>query len=481
MKARHRQPLQLTPPPTVVNAMLYLVLVPLAILLVYDGQRLVSNYVAARRLGIPIIVLPVSFENPIWGLLMPYFAWVQDLPFGKWYRYADIGWPTRDGNKTIAELGETFVLVSPARNQIMTAYPPAVDRIYRDKNFVVPSPFKDFFQTFGLHLSSTNGVEWQRHRKVTAQAFMESNNNYMWEKSIEGTVELLASMNPPASSSSAANHDDVTWTLATIRSKFEAMAMQVLVTVGFGDKGTNVPPGHQRSLVDCLGFLLHNIFVTTLFGNLTAWIPTCLLPPVLRELKVCVADFGLYMEEAVASEIRKLKPQSGQATLSGGYRKKTASLIESLVVANETGRKRDEKGVFLSDSELYGNMFLFNLAGFETTAGNLSFAMPFLAASPEFQDWLREEIDAIYDPDKPETNSYEDTYPRLVRCLAFMHETLRMAGPAPMMLREPATSTVVPTSASSSVIVAPGMVFNPFFISALSFLQIHLQKTPMDA
>lgn len=223
--------------------MLYLVLVPLAILLVYDGQRLVSNYVAARRLGIPIIVLPVSFENPIWGLLMPYFAWVQDLPFGKWYRYADIGWPTRDGNKTIAELGETFVLVSPARNQIMTAYPPAVDRIYRDKNFVVPSPFKDFFQTFGLHLSSTNGVEWQRHRKVTAQAFMESNNNYMWEKSIEGTVELLASMNPPASSSSAANHDDVTWTLATIRSKFEAMAMQVLVTVGFGDKGTNVPPG----------------------------------------------------------------------------------------------------------------------------------------------------------------------------------------------------------------------------------------------
>ncbi|POS70996.1 cytochrome P450 [Diaporthe helianthi] len=396
---------------------------------------------------------------------MPYFAWVQNLPFGKWYRYADIGWPTRDGNKTIAELGETFVLVSPARNQIMTAYPPAVDRIYRDKNFVVPSPFKDFFQTFGLHLSSTNGVEWQRHRKITAQAFMESNHNFMWEKSIEGTMELLASMNPsktsassPSSSSSSSSvaHGDVTWTLATVRSKFEAMAMQVLVTVGFGNKGDGVPAGHQRSLTDCLGFLLHNIFITTLFGGLTAWVPSCLLPPVLRELKVCVADFGLYMKEAVAIQISNQKPQSEKSTMPDGAKKKTASLIEALVAANEAGRSRDEKSMFLSDSELYGNMFLFNLAGFETTAGNLTFALPFLAASPEFQDWLIEEIDALYDPDRPAANTYEALFPRLVRCLAFMHETLRMAGPAPMMLREPATSTSVPTSTSGSIIVPTG-------------------------
>lgn len=71
------------------------------------------------------------------------------------------------------------MLVSSARTQIMTAYPPAVDRVYRGMNFLVPSPYEDFFQTLGLHLSSTNGAEWQRHRKITAQAIMEGNHKYM--------------------------------------------------------------------------------------------------------------------------------------------------------------------------------------------------------------------------------------------------------------------------------------------------------------
>lgn len=437
------------------TTMLYLLLGSLVLLIAYNVQKLVFNYVAARKLGIPIIVLPVSFEDPIWGLLMPYMSWVQKFPFGKWYRYADIGWPTRDGHKTISELGETFVLVSPARNQIMTAYPPTVDRIYRDKNFIVPSPFKDLFQTFGLHLSSTNGAEWQRHRKITAQAFMEGNNNSMWDKSIEGAVDLLASMNS-SEAESASGGDGVPWTLATVRSKFEAMALEILVTVGFGNSGTDISGKHQRSLVDCLSFLLHNIFITSLFGNITVWVPSYLLPQPLKELKLCVAEFRLYMEEAIAAQLRDQKLQSEKTVATSGPRKKMVSLIEALVAANETNRNKEEKSMYLTTSELYGNMFLFNLAGFETTAGNLSFALSFLAVSPDFQDWLREEIDANYHPDKPEANTYEDTYPRLVRCLAFMHETLRLAGPAPMMLRTPAISAAVPTSPTSSIVVPPG-------------------------
>ena len=46
----------------------------------------------------------------------------------------------------------------------------------------------------------------------------------------------------------------------------------------------------------------------------------------------------------------------------------------------------------LSNEELLGNMFIFSLAGHETTANALSAAIIFLAANPRWQDWLREEI-----------------------------------------------------------------------------------------
>lgn len=101
-----------------------------------------------------------------------------------------------------------------------------------------------------------------------------------------------------------------------------------------------------------------------------------------------------------------------------------------------------------------GNLFPFNLAGFETTAGNLLFSISFIAAFPEYQEWLIEEINVYYHPGK--TNAYDETYPKLVRCLAMMHETLRHKSPAPVMLREPSAPTLIPTSATTSMTVTPG-------------------------
>ncbi len=153
---------------------LYIVFLPCIAFTVYRSYRLLVNYIGARRLKLPIVLLPISFEDAWFAPLRPLFAWVERLPcgLGNWYLYTDIGWPMVDGGRSVSRLGESFVLVTPTRNQIITSHQPAIERLYKDmKTWILPDPFAQFFTFFGQNVSSLNGQDWQRHRKITAPAF----------------------------------------------------------------------------------------------------------------------------------------------------------------------------------------------------------------------------------------------------------------------------------------------------------------------
>jgi hypothetical protein len=51
------------------------------------------------------------------------------------------------------------------------------------------------------------------------------------------------------------------------------------------------------------------------------------------------------------------------------------------------------------------------MAGFETTAGTMSFALPYMALYPEFQDWVIEEVDKHFTGQQGA--GYYETYPKL--------------------------------------------------------------------
>ncbi|KAI1610189.1 putative cytochrome P450 [Exophiala viscosa] len=404
--------------------LIYAVLLPFVLLVSYRSYRLIVNYAAARRLGVPIILLPVSFEDAWWTLLKPLFAWVQHLPWGLglWYDYSDIGWPTEDGYKTVSRLGD-----------LVTTYPPAIERIYKDtKTFIRPDPFTQIFAFYGQNLTSQNGQGWQRHRKITAPAFNEQNMRYVWD-------EL---------------HNE------HLRSDFELLAMHVLTAVGFGQDSaslTSTPPGHRLTLMQALSFILRHIFTTIIFGNIK--IPDALLPSVLRQLKVAVAEFRLYMQEAVLQQMN----QKGS--------KDRTSLLGAMVSANEAEKQvqsevPSSRASYLTDDELYGNIFLFKVAGFETTA------VPYLAAYPEIQDWVREEVDAVL-PAKG-TVDYAQTYPKLVRCLAVLYETLRTAGHVAQLVRAPSTTTMLPVPSDQPGGHAKTIAIEPNLLVSAHFHALHL-------
>lgn len=436
---------------------LYLLASPLILLVVFRSYRLLKNYIAARRLRLPLVVLPASFEDPLWVLLRPLFWWVETLPFGlgDWYAYTDLGWPMQDGVKTAAKLGDTFVLVTPTRNQICTTSPEAAEHVYKDiKTWIMPPPFSQIFTYYGQNVSSLNGPEWQRHRKITAPAFNERTMRYVWEESAERVAQDLKFLDVGKCS------------LQAMRANFNLLAMNVLASVGFGQDTTlaTVPPGHRLSLMDSLGFILQNVFIMIIFAGLKA--PDIVLPRFLRQLKLSVSEFRKYMEEAVLRQLQEGKSAK-------------PSLLQAMVTANEVEKSQEQMSVskpsFLTDSELYGNLFVFNLAGYETTAGTMTFAFPYLALHPEMQDWIVEEIDGVFAASP--NAGYQDVYHKLVRCMAFMYETLRLAGPAPQMIRSPIVPTVVPISSSAEkdeTATSRSVTVQPDTLIAGHFYAMHL-------
>jgi cytochrome P450 len=72
----------------------------------------------------------------------------------------------------------------------------------------------------------------------------------------------------------------------------------------------------------------------------------------------------------------------------------------------------------LTDDEIRGNIFIFNVAGHDTTANTLAYAFALLAINPEIQRWVMEEIDQYFHGDN--SPNYEGTYPQLKRIMAVM-------------------------------------------------------------
>lgn len=76
-----------------------------------------------------------------------------------------------------------------------------------------------------------------------------------------------------------------------------------------------------------------------------------------------------------------------------------------------------------------GNLFIYNVAGHDTTAYTICYAIYMLAAQPDVQNWLGEEIDSVFaGKDGVETWEYEKAIPKFKRCLALMVILLSLTG-----------------------------------------------------
>ena len=102
------------------------------VLLARHVGRLVSNWRAAKRLHLPIVICPFDRFGIFWDLfgkrISRHIRWLPGS-LGTFTRVTWIGWEYFDKGRIHQELGPTFVIVSSSRNEIVFSEPEHMEEV----------------------------------------------------------------------------------------------------------------------------------------------------------------------------------------------------------------------------------------------------------------------------------------------------------------------------------------------------------------
>ena len=119
-----------------------------------------------------------------------------------------------------------------------------------------------------------------------------------------------------------------------------------------------------------------------------------------RKLHQALIIFQRYMTEVYEEEKASIaKGKQGGKNLMTLLVRASIDTPETSVPANPASA-HNQGG--LTENETYGNMFVFNFAGHDTTAHTLAFAIVILSTHPSVQDWLSEELQYVLGDTRPE-------------------------------------------------------------------------------
>jgi cytochrome P450 len=156
------------------------------------------------------------------------------------------------------------------------------------------------------------------------------------------------------------------------------LTLHVLIAAGLGksyefDGGTTDLVGnHKVSYRDALKVILYNFPLAVLMGSTS--LPIEILPHKLREVKNALKEFGDYMKEMMEENKRSLHKID----------EKKDNLMTALLRASDSRDGNARNG--LSDEEIVGNLFIYNVAGHDTTAMTLAYCLILLSVEPETQE-----------------------------------------------------------------------------------------------
>lgn len=276
---------------------------------------------------------------------------------------------------------------------------------------------------------------------MIATCFNEQNYEIVWSESLSLATDMLQYWTKKQAITSSA--DDL-----------RTLSLHVLTAAGFGkyfkfeghdERGESSKSGNYKN---ALQMILENCILIMGIGPKALASARPFLPKSwkLAVLAQTCADFQKYMTELYEEEKAKQTKTSPAGSVT--------TLMSSLVRASQAEAKT---GTGLTESEIYGNMFMLNFAGHDTTAHTFTFAIHFLAAHPDVQAWVSEEVRAVHANPQLEWN-YAADFPRLVRCLAVMLETLRLYTPVPVAKWTKAHSTTLKVGDKVAVLPPNTMV-----------------------
>lgn len=355
------------------------------------------------------------------------------LPFignGNFTRYCWRGWEVGDKCRSHLEMGPVWMHVSPGRNEVYVCDPDALLEIFRrrtdfprplelfgksscdlasQRSFLLISFDTAILNVFGSNLATVDGEQWKKQRKIAASCFNETNNAIVWSESLSQANDMVRYWNTRPSISNIADDS-------------RTLSLHVLSRAGFGK--SFMFQGHLEKVAspvaknykESLQMVLDNCVLIMALG--TDFLAKPWLPARLRRVHQAYVAFQDYLVDLYESEKRSMA--EGRST---------GQTLMSTLVRSSAAEARPEMS--LTERELYGNMFLLNFAGHDTTTHTLTFALMYLAINPGVQEWISEEIRSIFGNRASSGWEYPD-FVRLTRCNAVLMETLRLYTPVPV-------------------------------------------------
>ncbi|GBE81403.1 hypothetical protein SCP_0311320 [Sparassis crispa] len=301
---------------------------------------------------------------------------------------------------------------------------------------------------YGSNIVITEGDEWKRHRKITAPAFSERNNRLVWDESIRIVQDLCGTV--------WGTKEDIT--IDNIVNLTVPIALFVIGVAGFGrriswSEDIVVPAGHAMTFKDALHTVSTDLFLKIVVPDFVLKLD---LTTRLKTFRVAYDELERYMVEMIRARKTSEKEEERY------------DLFSSLLDANEDELDGQTK---LSDSETIGNIFIFLIAGHETTAHTLAYAFIMLALYQDEQEILYQHIKSVLPDGRIPT--YEEMG-LLTQSMAVFHETLRMFPPVcsipkhcvedtTLLTRNAAGEAVlVPIPKGTNIVIhTPGLHYNP--------------------
>ncbi|KAL4893485.1 cytochrome P450 [Aspergillus ambiguus] len=400
--------------------------------LVWSMVTMEINYRRASTMGIPLVRLYIDPLNVLWMVLEPIvWPWLDRLPINwrkySFGRYSRRGWYFADRGESHQRFGPMWAIVSPRDIYINVADPEAIHDIFqRRTDFIRPSKMYKALEVYGPCISTASWNDWPRHRKALATPFNESVMSFVWDESVEQTRQMLEVWG-----------SSVDGRIPSVAKDPRTLSLNVLAATGFRKSFTfrsakDREVKHESSATcenesvgyrDALQTVLDNCILLMVMPRKLFTLPFA--PQSWHYLAKAATGFKQYMVHMLDEEIKALNTGNSG---SGG-------LMTSFVRAMDLKQKEDgehktrtngspPKG--LTVDEIFGNIFVINFAGHDTTANTLSFGLLLLAAYPEIQDWVAEELQNLRENNK---GHYGELFPRLIRCRSVLLETLRLYPP----------------------------------------------------
>ncbi|KAK1994420.1 cytochrome P450 [Colletotrichum falcatum] len=460
---------------------------------------LLKNYRAARLTGLPIVVLPYNPDSVIHTIFaVPLRPVLRRLLPARVYDSVSLvifGWEFLDTSAVHERIGPAFIIVTTAQYQLVCADPAMALTILTKRNDFVQGEvlrrimgfagdnvltvrrILDFFESPGESEPMANGDSWSRQRRIVATALNERISPGVWKETSAQAASLadflLSSSSPPAADDGPGPDPAAPGGTADTIAGLRAVAINVLSHIAYGARKPFAPislprdPKADMTYVDSVSLCTSLLVIAALVPGWLLGLP--FMPKLLQTLGVARARMPGLTRDMLEQERRRAAEETadgrtGPQTIMSllvrisDQEKKQAASSEKQAA---TGGSALMNKTYLTEDEIGGNLFIFTVAGFDTTANTLAYAVTLLAAYPEWQAWIQAEIDAVLGPapsgaaeTDDELPDYAAAYPKLVRCLAVMFEVLRLYPPLTHHMRSTETTQTLPYPASLAP--APG-------------------------